>query len=336
VENQIVRNAIHDLGAGGIKISNGSEVRASYDDAPSKKKGKEWEGLGNPRNDAHGNVVSDNTVKDGAKTYMGAVGVWVGHSSGNQIAHNEISGPWQFAVSVGWNWHYTPPSLARDNVIEYNHVHHIGGLLKSHSTLYTLGIQPGTVLQYNVVHDSSGYGLAFDECSTCILAENNLVYRQAAGGLHFNRNCLGNIVQNNIFALNGDAKQGQLTRYGDQPLGKEDTNCNVFMRNIVYWHDSRLWNEKRWSNDRVIHDFNLYWDTSGKPIEPLGLSWEEWTKKSPTFGFHIDSHSIIGDPLFVDPQNDDFRLQAESPASQIGFRPFDLSTVGPRGKTPSK
>jgi hypothetical protein len=44
-----------------------------------------------------------------------------------------------------------------------------------------------------------------------------------------------------------------------------------------------------------------------------------------------DKHSVIADPLFVDPRNNDYRLQPNSPALKIGFQPFDYSQAGVYG-----
>ena len=48
--------------------------------------------------------------------------------------------------------------------------------------IYTLGVQPGTVLRNNLIHDMSsftygGWGIYPDEGSTGMLIENNVVYR---------------------------------------------------------------------------------------------------------------------------------------------------------------
>jgi hypothetical protein len=325
VGNRICGNEVHGLGAGGVKIGDYAAVLVE-----GAGTGKESLRFRDVREEARDNLVADNVLRDCAKNYFGAVGVWVGQSGGNRILHNEIAGTWQWGISVGWNWGYGP-DFTRDNLVEFNHVHHIGSLLGSHSSIYTLGIQPGTIVRNNLVHHGAGYGLGFDQATTGVLAENNLVHHQQAGGLHFNWDCLGNIVQNNIFALNGGPTQGQWTRYGDAPRG-EDTNCNVMMRNIVYWNNSRLWNEQHWPNWRMILDFNLYFDASGKPLALLGLPWDQWKTKSPTIGFVLDYHSLVADPQFVAPEKDDFRLKPDSPARKLGFREFDLRGVGPREK----
>ena len=44
----------------------------------------------------------------------------------------------------------------------------------------------------------------------------------------------------------------------------------------------------------------------------------------------VDINSLAVDPLFVDPENGDFRLKPESPALKLGFVPIDLSEIGLR------
>ena len=49
-------------------------------------------------------------------------------------------------------------------------------------------------------------------------------------------------------------------------------------------------------------------------------------------GEKVEEGSVIADPKFVDPANDDFTLAPDSPALKIGFVPFDVSKCGPRVK----
>ena len=46
----------------------------------------------------------------------------------------------------------------------------------------------------------------------------------------------------------------------------------------------------------------------------------------------FDTHSVIADPLFMDPDNDNYTLRPDSPALKLGFKPIDLSGVGLRGR----
>jgi hypothetical protein len=52
------------------------------------------------------------------------------------------------------------------------------------------------------------------------------------------------------------------------------------------------------------------------------IELDEWQK----MGF--DQHSVFGDPLFVDPENDDYRVRPESPALKVGFKNFEMNTWG--------
>ena len=42
-----------------------------------------------------------------------------------------------------------------------------------------------------------------------------------------------------------------------------------------------------------------------------------------------DAHSVVADPLFVDPEHGDFTLQPESPALKLGFEPIPFREIGP-------
>ena len=53
-------------------------------------------------------------------------------------------------------------------------------------------------------------------------------------------------------------------------------------------------------------------------------SLKKWRK----LGF--DLKSILGDPKFKDLKKFDFRLKKSSPAFKLGFKPVDMSDVGPR------
>ena len=49
-----------------------------------------------------------------------------------------------------------------------------------------------------------------------------------------------------------------------------------------------------------------------------------------------DTHSVIADPQFVDPEQDDYRLRPESPALKLGFVPIDVNQIGLRRTQPGQ
>lgn len=310
---RIERNRFSDLGAGAVKIGGPGM-------APS------------PALETERITVSDNRIREGALLYLGAAGVWIGHSAHNDVSHNDISGAFHWAVSAGWAWSYFSPSGARGNLITHNHCHHLGtGPLGAHGALYALGVQPGTVIARNLVHDvagwpgitgtASGAGIILDNGCVGILVEDNLTHRCDGGGFVINFNAIGNIVRNNIFAF---GRYGQLNRYGDPaPAGEWMPNPILFQRNIVLWEEGALFHDVDWPNFGVVWDSNLYWDRRG-PFKFMRYSLEEWRAK------RMDPHSLVADPLFADPDAGDFTLLPDSPAPKIGFRPFGWAGAGPR------
>jgi len=301
-DNVIAGNTMCDLGAGGVKIGEPEDCEKDVEETCRT-------------------VISDNRFLDGAHVYLGPPAVWIGQSSGNTISHNEMSGPFQWAVSVGWRWSYFPLQRARDNLVEFNHVHHLGtGVLGSHAAIYALGTSPGTVIRNNYVHHCPGHGICLDNGCCGILVENNVVHHALHGPYCSNFNCYGNIIQNNIFAY---GKDFQLTVFGDLPHIKQPPKGELFARNIVVWKEGSLIRRK-WKDFNTLWDYNLYYHEGGEPITFAGLSFAEWKAKG------LGGHSIIADPLFVDPAGGDFSLDPESQAFKLGFRPIDISTVGPR------
>ena len=302
---QVQRCEIRGSGAGGIRIGEPGERHP--DDFTA----------------CRGHQITDNRLHQLGRIFAPAVGVIVFQSGQNRIAHNEIHDLYYTAVSVGWNWGYqeTP---CRENVIEFNHLHHIGqGRLSDMGGVYTLGIQKGTVVRNNLIHDVTsydygGWGLYPDEGSTGILLESNVVYRCKSSGFHqhYGRE---NVVRYNVFAFN---RENQLMRTRD-----EDHLSFYFTNNIVYFDSGRLLGSS-WKNDRYVIDGNLYYDVraGGDPgkMEFSGATWEAWRKRG------HDRTSVIVDPQFVDAARMDFRLKAGSPALERGFRVPDLSGVGPR------
>ena len=308
--NRIENCEITDMGAGGVKIGD----MGARDDAQIT---------------SH-NAVSNCLIAHGGRMHAAGPGVWIGASPYNSVEHNEICDFYQIGVSAGWSWGYGP-SLTHHNHIAYNRIHDIGqGVTSDIGGTYTLGISPGTVIEHNIIHEVSsdeygGRGIYDDEGSSDITIRDNIVYHTESGAFmhHYGRD---ETVVNNIWAL---ANGGQLDR-----LREEAHQSFDFEHNIVYYDQTGYLLFENWGNDHYKMDNNLYWDASGKPVAFAGTTLEQWQKRG------HDVHSVIADPLFVDPQHGDFTLKANSPALQVGFQPIDVSAVGrqvpgkPKGEEP--
>ena len=308
--NRVENCELVDLAGGGIKIGHAGagtwgEVHALPND---------------PEMHVSHHTIRNCLIAHGGRLHPAAVGVWVGQSSHNVIERNDVFDFYYTGFSVGWTWGYGR-SDAHHNDVGFNHVYQIGqGVLSDMAGIYTLGIQPGTIIHDNHFHDVQsfgygGWGLYTDEGSTEIVMENNLVHHCKTGGFHQHYG-KENRIQNNIFAFATD-QQLQRTR-------TEPHRSFTFERNIVYWDNASPLLGSNWNDDNFQLDKNVYWNAAGKPVLfPGNLNLDQWREKR-----KHDLQSVVADPLFVDAKGGNYQLKPESPALPLGFKPFDVSKAG--------
>ena len=297
----VTRCYMHDLGAGGIKIGE-TVIRPDESEITNHI------------------TVDNNIIRDAGHVFPCAVGVIIFNASDNKITHNEIADLRYTGISVGWVWGYAHSPTKR-NEIRYNHIHHLGwGELCDMGGVYTLGASEGTVVSNNHIHhvysyDYGGWGLYTDEGSYDITMENNLVYWCKNSGFHQHYG-KENIIRNNIFAFN-IRSQLQATRI-------EEHRSLSFTRNIIFTDRGTLLSSN-WHKFNLLTDNNIYWDTRTKDIKFADQDFSAWKKAGK------DIHSLIADPMFVDPGKFDFNFRRSSVIRRIGFVPFDWTNAGVYG-----
>jgi hypothetical protein len=266
-------------------------------------------------------TVADNEIAHCGRFTPEAVGVFVGDNAECQIIHNHIHDVYYTGISVGSVQDFGP-SQARGNVVEYNHIHHIGqGVMSDLAGIYTCST-PNSRIRFNVIHDVSrrdygGWGIYPDEGSYDLLIQKNLVYRcqDAALFAHHNRTIT---AENNIFAF---SPRAQVERGG---VGGFELTCR---RNLFFFKEGKAvgdYGSEKTGRDVCKFDDNLYWNAAGQEVLFGDKTLAQWQ------AIGQDKNSRVADPLFADPENGDFRLRDGSPAPQLGFEPWDFSQVGPR------
>ena len=289
---RIEHSFLYDLGGGGVKMDDSQHIK-----------------------------IINNIIRKGGQVFPSGVGVLIRESSNVKALHNEVCDLRYSGFSVGWVWGYGK-SLSFENEIAFNHIHHLGwGELDDMGGVYTLGIQPGTTVHDNVIHDVyshnyGGWGLYTDEGSTHIIMENNLVYACKCGGFHQHYG-QDNIIRNNILAW-GTWHAVQWTR-------KEDHRSFTFAHNIILQDGFPLLSRTdRWKDANADFDRNCFWDITEKDPYFNDMTLAEFRKIR-------DAKTLVADPMFNDPLHGDFTFKSLKTARKIGFKPFDYSRAGVEG-----
>ena len=299
---------VYDGGAGGIRICGGA--------------------YGSPtETHTYGCTVSDCRITHVGRRYFAGCGILIMHASEIDILHNDIGDLYYTGISVGWTWGYAK-TLCRDNRIIGNHIYDLGkGFLSDMGGVYLLGSQPGTIVANNRIHDIKckeygGWALYTDEGSAGITLENNLCYRTSSNSYHQHYGT-SNVVRNNIFADSGEA----LLR-----LTRDEAHLSImFTNNILYSHGTPMLAKYNsgtplWDG-AIISANNLAWNADGTFVYS---DQEDLKTMEDAQAAGMELHSLVADPCFVNPAEDDYTLPPESPAFAMGFTAFDSSACGPR------
>ena len=283
----VVGCELRDLGAGGVKIGDG------------RLRGKEFPFVS-------GCEVSDCLISEGGRVDPAGVGVWIGHAVSNRVAHNTIRDMYYSGISGGWNWSFA--ETARDNILEWNHIHDIGRhVLSDMGGIYLLGRQPGTVERYNHIHHvtrarNCAFGIYFDSGTSLVTATNNVVHDCEDTNFFLAAISASNRVENNIFVCGPRVQMHALPR---NPSSKPTR----YARNIIVWDDGKFTYTLQGENTIEMAD-NLYWCPEDiKPKEdPRGCAYA---------------------PIrFADLDARDLRLADTNAATKAGFIPFSIDGCG--------
>ncbi|NQT14937.1 MAG: right-handed parallel beta-helix repeat-containing protein, partial [Planctomycetes bacterium] len=275
------------------------------------------------------NIVCDNHIHHCGAVYkhIGGVILQGTGTDENRIAHNLIHDVSRYGISL--------KNAGSKNVIEFNRVlntnletYDTGGI---EVTQQNREFRSGSVIRNNIVGDTIGYaangpkavflswGIYLDSFAGGYTVTHNLTYRSGHGGLML-QGGKDNRIENNVF-VDGKFNQMHISNHANNSTGL------VFRRNIVSYTDPEafLISAGRLGPEVIVADENLYFHAGGQDLLLRGggmATFADWQER----GF--DPNSLLADPRFVDPANDDYTLHPDSPAFKLGFEPIDTSRVG--------
>ena len=205
---------VADVGGNGIMIGEGQARTID---------GEPWWSAA-PDQAANTNTVRNCIVETSGCELYGAVGVWVGLAAHTTIEQNEIHNHPYTGISVGWMW-WNPrsreeprPTPCRETIVARNHIHHVMQILSDGGCVYSLGVQPGSRIAENLIHDvprnagrAESNGMFLDQGCGDFIIEKNVIYNIDRSPLRFHKGWL-NIVRDNVLAVNPDVPP---VRYND-------------------------------------------------------------------------------------------------------------------------
>ncbi len=324
-------NTLRDLGAGGILADGGAA------------------GSAQERHTSH-LAITDNTIEGNGHVFPGACGIATLHGYRHVIAHNRLSDLTYSGISCGWVWGYEE-SISREIRIEHNHIHGLGRRagLSDLGGIYLLGVQPGTVVRGNVVHDLAmanygAWGIYLDQGASFVTVEGNVVLRTQSEAYHehWGRQ---NLVRGNLFAL---SRTPGVVRICPEPWGDEvayPAPGGLFTGNVLVSEGQPIYvdHENYLAAPQVTFAANILWDQA-RTTELVAWDhapWPHHTARDPfggprTFtladlqGRGLERHSTIQDPGIDFQSTPPVYRSPETLARDLGFRLPDVSQAGPR------
>jgi hypothetical protein len=228
---------IYDISGNGVSIGEGQDRISS---------GETW-WKAHPEEVSRGNRVSHSLIEHCGQEFFGAVGIWCGLVANTVIEHNEIRQLPYTGISIGWMW-TAEATPCRENTIHGNHIHHILNILSDGGGIYSLGLQPGSRITQNLIHDirvnagrAESNGMFLDEGTKELLVEGNIIYSIARSPLRFHKAQHPNTVRNNVLVCNkrippiryNNTKEEDILKIDNIILSQSSRSDMVYLEELI-------------------------------------------------------------------------------------------------------
>jgi hypothetical protein len=132
-------------------------------------------------------TISDNVIDRAAAEFLQTIPIATYYANGLTISHNEVTNAPYTAISMGWGFnafYNDQPSGSKstdagDNSIDHNIIANSMTRLHDGGAIYTLGAQPGSVIQSNLIENTGGVDqgnpIYTDQSSSGIEISNNVI-----------------------------------------------------------------------------------------------------------------------------------------------------------------
>jgi hypothetical protein len=215
-DSQIVGNLIQDVGGGAVTL--GSPQHTFENDTPDLK-APDGAGIDKEKYPAGTEfiprhvLVSNNFLPEDALLFPGHTILTVFYAEDVRLEHNSIPSAPYSGISFGWGWQNMngsdratlrnkPTTDAKNNAIIANRVENTLRQLNDGGGIYTLGDQPGTVINRNYVYNTEA-GIYCDEGSGSISLHQNVI-RQANNQYARDGQQIHNLLIDSYFVTNSN------------------------------------------------------------------------------------------------------------------------------------
>ncbi|MGJ8744437.1 right-handed parallel beta-helix repeat-containing protein [Polaribacter sp.] len=346
MNNNISNNHIEQMGGGGILLC----------------------GYGPGTKDVNKkNTVYNNNIHHIGEIYWQSPGIFLWNSGDNRVANNLIHNTNYCGLIVSGcvirffkpsnrreqhraiRWHeigklpklndLTPDDVrpywhSKNNIIENNEIHHVMKKLGDGNGIYIRAAGAGNIIRRNYIHDlvaptGKQSAIRTDGGQMDVLISENLIYKCNSQGMTLK---LNNRFENNIIADIGPPRGGLYLKLVEGPSTGATLKRNIFYSTTdvcIFLSEPKAGKGLVGEDSRgrvparirdVDSDYNIFYSKADNTIAEKRLA------KSQSDG--VDKNSKATDPMFVDPENGDFRFKPDSPALKMGILPIDISKIG--------
>lgn len=310
----------------------------------------------NPSQHCNNNKILANEISHIGKVHKVGFGIILGNANNCRVAYNYIHDIPARGIQLA---SVSSKLYSHNNLIEYNKIVNANLETSDSGAIYINGqskLDQGNKIQYNYIENCPGidtnsegeilspsfsFGIYLDHYTSGVEVFGNKVIAVSLANMYILRG-RNNKIENNIFS-DGTTPIKDVDRISTKFLINVDpkfSSNNKFLKNIVVIdsdgdsEDSLIQGIGGFGVNRVTGlsqcNNNLYWDIGGLDLKTVPeimpkRSFSQWQ----ALGF--DRNSLIADPQFVDLQDENFRLESNSPALKMGFQTIPRDRIGIEG-----